>query len=578
MSTPIIESNLESAKRDIGTEDQKIEEFVDNLRKDKYLIPTFQRDFVWKPENIAKLWDSIYRFYPIGSILYWETSSYLHTHRKMGGFVFPHDEDTVRKFKEWDYILDGQQRATSLLVSLLGGKDKVKDSDFDYIIYFDATDESFFFADELEKRKSKANPAFLIRLRDVPNWPFTFYKDISSQKGFTQKIENNLTKLKGIFDRYRISLIHIKGVEVNEVVQIFERINQEGKKLDPVDIVVARTYRNENPAIQDSGFYLRDYLKKLKKTVMDKATGSRLHEIDDYAIIQMVSVCLRKMEKSGRKSYGITPSALDNLTDKVLEANWGSAESTILEILKLLTDMKIHGPDLIPYMYLVFPLCYYLHGNKSPDLSLAKQWFWRTAFGVEDFRRADQVYSYCENFFDSIEMGSHPKIEPLTLSKSRLVSASYNYRSALSRAVLAFLAYQKPLDFSDPDAEVLDNVYLSMSQAPNLHHIYPQNFLGGFAQFKDNEIIDSLMNIAYLRAKTNIKVGDKNPLTYFEEFKVKNGSRFDYIMRSHIIPKEYLEKESFEPNDYNGFLAARAQLFCEKLKSSLHDVDVKIVE
>ena len=71
--------------RDIGTEDLKIEPFVEKLRTDKFLIPTFQREFVWQPENIIKLWDSIFRFYPIGSILYWETDKYLHTHRKLGG-------------------------------------------------------------------------------------------------------------------------------------------------------------------------------------------------------------------------------------------------------------------------------------------------------------------------------------------------------------------------------------------------------------------------------------------------------------------------------------------------------------
>ena len=115
-------SNLD---RDIGTEDLKIEELVKLLREDKYLVPTFQREFVWEPENILKLWDSIFRFYPIGSILYWETNTFLHTHRKLGGIVFPHDEDTLRKFKDWKYILDGQQRATSLLVCMMGGKGRV---------------------------------------------------------------------------------------------------------------------------------------------------------------------------------------------------------------------------------------------------------------------------------------------------------------------------------------------------------------------------------------------------------------------------------------------------------------------
>jgi len=88
---------MNNMNRDIGTDDLKIEDFVTKLKNDKFLIPTFQREFVWEPGNIIKLWDSIFRFYPIGSILYWETNSYLHTHRKLGSFQFPHDEDTVRE-------------------------------------------------------------------------------------------------------------------------------------------------------------------------------------------------------------------------------------------------------------------------------------------------------------------------------------------------------------------------------------------------------------------------------------------------------------------------------------------------
>jgi len=128
---------MSNLNREIESEVTKISAFVEEkLSKDKLLIPTFQRDFVWEPENIRRLWDSIFRFYPIGSILYWVTDNYLHTHRKLGGFEFPHDEDVLRKFKEWSYILDGQQRATSLLVSILGGTGKVKDDEtFDYTLY-----------------------------------------------------------------------------------------------------------------------------------------------------------------------------------------------------------------------------------------------------------------------------------------------------------------------------------------------------------------------------------------------------------------------------------------------------------
>ena len=567
---------MSNLTRDIGSEDLKIEELVKLLREDKYLVPTFQREFVWQPANILKLWDSIYKFYPIGSILYWDTDTYLHTHRRLGGFLFPHDEDTVRKFKEWKYILDGQQRATSLLVSLMGGRGRVEDNEnFDYTLYFDATDGSFFFAQEYEKRRSEiVDEHLLIRVRDVPRWSFTFYKEISAAKGFNTEIEQRLTQLNRIFTDYKIPVVHIKGVEVSEVCDIFERINQEGKKLDPVDIIVARTYRNEDGATGQIGFYLRDNLDGLKSTLVNQ--GNRFQDTDDLTIIQMVAMCLRKEHSAGRNPFGITPKALENLTTDHLEKNWSRCEKTILNVVKCLSDLKIHGPGMLPFVYLALPLCHYLHENKKPNWDIARQWFWRNAFGLEVFNNSSEVYKYCESFFDKAEGGEIVKIPALTVSKRRLVQASYYYRNALSRAVLAFLANHSPLDFEDSHAVVLDNVYLLLSQAPNLHHIYPQNFLKQIKGIPGGVDADSLMNICFIRARTNIRIGDKNPLTYFKDFETVRD--FPKILESHLIPADFVKRETFSPNDYADFLSARASWLAERLREELPDVEVGIVD
>ncbi len=565
---------MSNLTRDIGTEDLKIEEVVKLLREDKFLIPTFQREFVWEPGNILKLWDSMFRFYPIGSILYWETDSYLHTHRQIGGFVFPHDEDMVKKFKEWKYILDGQQRCTSLLVCMLGGKGRVEDNEeFDYALYFDATNAEFFFTDQLDKRRGKVpDAAFLIRVRDVPTWGFTFYKDVSAVEGFTPEIEHNLQQLQRMFNDYRLSVIRIRGVETNEVCEIFERINQEGKRLHPVDIIVARTYRNPDDDTDYAGFYLRDHLRDLKTPLID--SGSRWQDVDDLLIIQMMAMCLRK--EHADRSFGITPRSLDNLTTEHFEQNWSACRKTILDTIKLLSDLHIAGPGMLPFVYLTLPLCSYLHRNKAPNRHIARQWLWRNAFGLESFNSSTDVYNFASEFFGKLGNGDPPSIQPLTLSRARLVQASYNYRNTLSRAVLAWLANQEPVDFSDPDAEVLDNVYLQLSHAPNLHHIYPQNFLRNVEELPPEASPDSLMNICFLRARTNIQISDRNPLDYFKDFQTVQN--FDGILASHLIDRSFVERDSFSPNDYRDFLYARADNFCQRLKDALPDVTVNIVD
>ena len=72
-------------------------------------------------------------------------------------------------------------------------------------------------------------------------------------------------------------------------------------------------------------------------------------------------------------------------------------------------------------------------------------------------------------------------------------------------------------------------------------------------------------------------------LHYFEDFKkvfernFKKVGSFDNILRSHLIPKEFLEKEEFKPKDYVDFLYTRAEWLCQKLKDELPNVEVEIV-
>ena len=73
-------------------------------------VPNFQRGFVWDPERVAYLMDSIYKGYPFGSILLWRTKQELTHERDLGPFHLPSNDPEYPT----DYILDGQQRITSI--------------------------------------------------------------------------------------------------------------------------------------------------------------------------------------------------------------------------------------------------------------------------------------------------------------------------------------------------------------------------------------------------------------------------------------------------------------------------------
>jgi hypothetical protein len=223
-----------------------IMEFARMLVDGSFLIPAFQRDFIWEQQNIINLWDSIFHFYPIGNILYWDTDIHLNIHRKLGKHVvLSRNLDLMKSNGRMAYILDGQQRATALLLSLSGGEGKTKDlRTFDYALYFDAVNTVFFPAEEFNRRSLDINPTFLVRLGDVCKWPADFHEQVKAEPGFKRKIGANLRQLGRVFEDYKILLTRISGFDIKGVCEIFERINQEGMRLKNMDLIISRSFHN----------------------------------------------------------------------------------------------------------------------------------------------------------------------------------------------------------------------------------------------------------------------------------------------------------------------------------------------
>lgn len=94
----------------------------------KIRIPQFQREFVWSKQQTAKLIDSIIKGFPIGTFIFWETDESMRTVRNIGNAVLPEQKpgDTVK------YILDGQQRITSLYAVQKGIIHKENKKEIDY--------------------------------------------------------------------------------------------------------------------------------------------------------------------------------------------------------------------------------------------------------------------------------------------------------------------------------------------------------------------------------------------------------------------------------------------------------------
>ena len=105
-----------------------IKEAIDHIHNNRYLLPAIQREFVWWPHQIERLFDSLMRGYPIGSFLFWRVDPETAKNYSFYQFITNYDQrkphnpvhgapSTVPGLKA---VLDGQQRLTALNVGLHG--------------------------------------------------------------------------------------------------------------------------------------------------------------------------------------------------------------------------------------------------------------------------------------------------------------------------------------------------------------------------------------------------------------------------------------------------------------------------
>lgn len=567
--------------------DYYIRGYLEDLQHRKYQVPTFQREVVWERDAVKKLWDSIYRFYPIGSILIWKTDVRLHNHRSVGGHVISADE----KLDDYQYILDGQQRTTSLLTSLYGGEIEGKEG-FDPTLYIDLTVEpsddaddqsfkrQFLFWDEIDDRAGRQSERLerhslgsIVKLKDVMLDFGAVEKQliVAGYDDYDDPVRERLRKIKEVLDKYRLAFIELKGIEVSEVCEIFERINQEGKPLDIFDIVVAKTFR---PSLNgSSGFYLRELVDRFRADTSGNYVG-----LDNLTYLQVLAAIIIH----NKPEYGlsnVTPTYLNRLKSAQIESVWPGTVEALRRMFDFLDNhLHLKGPRLVPYRYFYLTLVTHFYENKRPNYDFLKKYFWYYCFHDEDLLTST---AHMKQQIDLLQRAREEELPVLPdafrIDRARLRGASYNFRSRFSTAILALLSNQEPRDWANPDRQVLTDVYYALTDKPNLHHIFPVSFIEQNPG-SNRADVNSLMNIAYLTQLTNLRIGKKNPLDYMREY-VRPA--FAPVADSHLLPQEMIDwvlAEEMPANALDIFIEQRAERILDVLREKLDGIPFEVYD
>ena len=573
----------------IKPSDYGVHTYLENLMKKNYQIPTFQREVVWDRNQVKGLWDSIYKFYPLGSILVWKTDIKLQNHRSIGGHIIAEEDNRT----EFQYILDGQQRTTSLLTSLYGGKIEGR-GNFDPTLYFDLTVEDkdevdddsykkrFLFWDEIDDRGGTFKPnmgkmkryseGLIVKLQDIRQDFGRIERKLQegAYSDYDHPIRARLRQIRDVLDNYRISFIELKGIQVSQVCQIFERINQAGQPLNIFDIVVAKTFRTETE--DKSGFYLREIIEDFRKD-----TEGNYKDLDDLTYLQILAVLINQ-NIDGSKIYNITDRYLNDIRAEQIEAVWPYAKEALLKLFDFFENhLHLKGPKLIPYRYFYMALSSYFYNHSNPNYNFLKKYFWYHSFHNEDLLSNTTQLRQHIDFLGEEKNGANLAFERFLIDKNRLRTSSYSSRGRLSRAILSLLANQEPRDWAYTDRHVLSDVYYILTDKPNLHHIFPSNYI---SQNKGKNTLDSnsLMNIAYITQITNLQISDDNPIQYLMKF---DSHGFEEILSTHLIPKDVLDwarMQRMPENSLDIFIEKRIEFFIGKIKEELTGINIDIID
>ena len=109
---------------DIAPSSLKIQKIMQKIESGEIKVPAFQRGFVWKQDQVIDILDSIYKDYPVGSILLWNSQERLRSTRNIGGFLIPETEPEYPV----NYVLDGQQRLSSIYAVFCKKREQAPDN------------------------------------------------------------------------------------------------------------------------------------------------------------------------------------------------------------------------------------------------------------------------------------------------------------------------------------------------------------------------------------------------------------------------------------------------------------------
>jgi len=503
---------------------------IDDATLGRLDVPEFQRGFVWSPEKAKKLVDSLWRGYPIGTLLLWESK-----------YSSPRVAQGTQSQKLW--IVDGQQRITTL--SILFGKKPYWWSNvdewnksfkkYDVLVNIKSTKDSLDFG--LPNPVREKTPEWIsVRSILTSDNLSKLAEDISKKIGENfSEVHEKLQSLKKMENYPLYELIIDHGVE--DVAEIFTRLNMAGVKVRESDVVIALV------AAKQQG-WVREEFNPFLKSLEDKG-----FEVDPSILIRSLAV----IGKGIARLKDIPEDFWEKSKD--FQDGWEKTKDSISYIVRQMNEVGILSSDILPSHNALIPL-FALYSKFKAAFNFKKALYWfllatgdgrYSGSAVTILDQDIKVINTSSSFDDAVDS----LVKPLRILDMDDFSLK-DYDDDFLRLIYYLIVFKNQAkDWIYQDTRIgydrSDN-QLNEGFKPEWHHFFPRAILR--KQGIEDQQINAFANIVVLNEKANRQFKSNPPEKYIEKNNVK-----DERLQEQLIPTN---KNYWKIDEYFKFLFERA--------------------
>lgn len=530
----------------------KVKEVVDYAVAHRWSIPEFQRGFVWSPPKVRDLASSLWMDYPVGSFLLWRSPT-------------PAEPRTLHDAQQPDsWVVDGQQRTTALSL-LFARKPYWWPGGDNWNKALERFDVRFNPFQETEPFFQLASAA--IRRASETDWLEVHKLLNSDDEGLSQIVEKLRVrhglpphKFHFIWSRLdSVRKIREKDIvvitvdhDVEDVVEIFTRLNNRGTKVTEADVFLALA-SSKNP-----GWTRKDFLP-----FVDELSDAGFHLDPNLIFRTLIAI------GAGKTRFKDVP--VEFWSTGNIAPIWKRCRLAWEEVVKGMHSLGVLNSDILPTRNALLPLvvlrdkfgerfrfkpafAFFLEVSNAGRYS-------GSAFTTlaEDVRRIEAAKTF-EDAVQSLD-GLNP--EPVFSPEDFLADSRDEY----FRLILIYLiAYdRKACDWKKGTRLGFEGKDFLAGFSPDWHHIFPRKYLQNYDI--PDEKINSLANMAVIDPRTNIRFGKKEPAHYLDKYDVTNE-----FLEQQLVPTD---RKLFTVKHFDRFLQLRAESLAEAANKYFTDLRAK---